>query len=277
MPADTRPTDIQMTQSYLRSVGQDMMEDVRLHPTMTDILDTANGNANPKARHEIASVISNIQARKNKEKGLFLNEEGTKYGKKNGGGGGGQSGGGRGNYNKRGGNPNGGNHYNNNHRNKKQRGNSQNQNQQGRGDLRNTKCTLPNHGGHLWKECFLNFRNKSKYNHEAAVKMIARDGVPGWFKAEVEKTTAMRSNNDNRGNSSQAYYNSQGNHSYYQGGPPQQNYQYYQQQPPPHQPQASNYMQMPPAPQQLPRGPGRNGPPAAPSSNGQWVFQPNNS
>ena len=276
-----RPSILQRTRWYTTSVGPDMMDEVESKPGMSDILDDANNNANPKPIEAIALVIANIQRKRNKDKNLILNEEMDKFVKKYNGGGGGASGGrGNGNRNDRG---NGGgdkrnwSSNNNNQSNKKQRfNNHQNKQSQRGGNFDDKQCELPGHGGHKWKDCVFNYRNK-EYKHEGAVRMAGRDGVPGWFKGQVEKSTARRSgNNGNNNKNSHSYYKGNNNyHSWQQppaGPPPNFNYHYDQQQPHHH-----SYMQMPPPPQQAPRGPGRNGPPIGPPSSGPpggpWVYQ----
>lgn len=282
-----RPSIIQRTKWYMDSVGPDMMDEVEGRPEMTDILDDANNNANPKSLEEIARVIAFIQRKQNKDKNLVLNDEQDRFVKKNNGGGGGASGGrGNGSRNDRG-NGGGGRRNessnNNNRSNKKQRYNNHQSNQRQRGgNFDDKQCELPNHGGHKWKDCRFNHRN-NQYNHEGAVRMAGRDGVPGWFKGQVANTTAKKSG-DGR-NSNQSFQ--QNSHSHYQnnnsyhnwqqpptGPPPAFNYHYEQQQPSQHH----AYMQMPPPPQQAARGPGRNGPPSGPPSSGpsggQWVYQP---
>ena len=277
-----RHTQLNRIKFYIDSVGDDIMDEVRSRPKFSDPLDDANQNQNPKSAEEIASQIAIIQRKQNKDKNLVLNEEQDRFVKKNNGGGGGSGSSGSRNRNNGGGNNrgNGGGNKrnwssgNNNQDGKRQRTND-NQNNQRQHNFGDKKCELPNHGNHQWKDCRYNYRNKD-YDHEGAVRMAARDGVPGWYKGQVQRSTARKSGDGSNGNQY-----SQQNQSHYQwqqppsGPPPSFNYHYQQQKPPP-QPYA--YMQMPPPhPQQACRGPGRNGPPSGPSSGssgGQWVFQP---
>eukprot|EP00984_Skeletonema_dohrnii_P023616 scaffold12715_cov134-Skeletonema_dohrnii-CCMP3373.AAC.1 len=284
MTALSRPSVMQRLQHYTRSIGGDYMDSVTLLPGMNDIYDRANNGAQPVPIRTIASSISRLQVTRNKSKGLKLNDEKNRYVKKNDNGGGGNGGASGSRKRNNDGGYNGGNR-NNDQRRKKPRGNGnhQNNNGQGRTDYGNQACKLPGHGGHNWKDCFLNYQNKGKYNHESAVRMAGRDNAPDWFKAQVARSTKFRENNggNNGGNNgNESYHVSQGNYqqggnSSYQG---QGQYQQQQQQPPP---QHHTYMQFPPPPHgappafSAPRGPGRNDPPSAPpsSGNGRWVYQ----
>lgn len=262
------------------SIGREWEHKLIQCEGMGDIYDEANGGANPKAHIEIAGQLAILQAMENAKKGLQLSEDRSRYIKKDNGRGGGGAGSGGSSGTKRG---NSGDKDSGERSSKRQRTNGGGPKDEGGfKDYSNSKCQLPNHGNHKWKDCRCNYRNKANYNHEMAVRVSQKDGAPDWFKKQVERSIKIKANQGGNGGD-QSYYQQQHQ---YQQPPPQE--QAYMHQPPPQQPpqhpppQHGTYMQIPPqgppppgAIPPGPRGPGRDGPPSAPASGkrGGWYYR----